>query len=57
MIIFFKGDPTVKEPPSCGGNEEVISGPNNEHLIAVSESNKISGDGWGAKQGFSNQVT
>jgi hypothetical protein len=44
MIIFFKGDPTVKEPPSCGGNEEIISGPKNKHLVSVSESNKISGN-------------
>jgi len=27
--MFFKADPTVKAPPSCGGNEEMMTNPEN----------------------------
>jgi len=29
MVMFFKADPTVKAPPSCGGNEEMMTNPEN----------------------------
>lgn len=57
MIIFFKGDPTVKEPPSCGGNEEIITGPDNKHLKETSESAKMEGEGWSASSAFSTDNT
>jgi len=53
MLIFFKSDPTVKPPPSCGGNEVIITGPDNQHFNKCSESNKMEGDGWGCKPAFS----